>query len=352
MKSPNHRLFRGLSLFFAALLAVHGAADYTTPYLFSTLAGTSSIGSQDGAGAAARFYSPRAVATDAAGNAFIVDQGNHTIRKITTAGLVTTLAGTPGIAGNADGTGAAARFDDPRDIGADAAGNLYVIDAGNHTIRKVTPAGVVTTFAGLAGVTGSQDGAGSSARFNRLSGLAIDSSGTLYVTDVGNHAIRKITSTGTVTTFASVNFAEIRGDLNLTYGAIAVDGAGAVYATRHVGGDTVTHQPGGWGDNYTIFAGSVTRYTPDGTAADLWPTSYTRYFDGRIGNAHVSDLAFDLTGQLVAAVGPRIVRHSFTTGTRTPVAGDGALGGSDGSAGTARCPAGPRPRSQRHALRG
>ena len=132
----------------------------------TTLAGRAgSAGSADGTGSAARFYYPRGVAVDSAGNVYVADTGNHTIRKVTPAGVVTTLAGLAGSSGSADGTGSAARFNYPPGVAVDSAGNVYVADTGNHTIRKVTPAGVVTTLAGLAGSSGSADGTGSAARF-------------------------------------------------------------------------------------------------------------------------------------------------------------------------------------------
>jgi secreted PhoX family phosphatase len=111
-------------------------------------------GNLDGAGAEARFNFPDGVAVDRAGNLYVADTGNSTIRKITAAGVVTTLAGAPGIQGSADGTGADARFASPAGVAVDSAGNLYVAD-GNTTLRKVTPAGVVTTLAGTAGMAGS-----------------------------------------------------------------------------------------------------------------------------------------------------------------------------------------------------
>ena len=118
-------------------------------YTFSTSVGSAgSPGSADGAGAAARCNNPCGVAQDAAGNVYAVEAGNHTIRKMTPAGWVGTLAGAPGLAGSADGTGGAARFRSPQGLAADAAGNVYVADTSNHTIRKITTAGVVTTLAG------------------------------------------------------------------------------------------------------------------------------------------------------------------------------------------------------------
>src|SRR2546427_465488 len=121
---------------------------------------------------------------------------------ITHAGVVTTLAGLAGITGSADGTGSAARFFYSRGVATDSSGNVYVADISNHTIRKITPAGVVTTLAGLAGTYGSDDGTGSAAQFNGPSGVATDSSGNVYVADSSNNTIRKITPAGVVTTLA------------------------------------------------------------------------------------------------------------------------------------------------------
>ena len=156
----------------------------------TTLAGLAgSRDSVDGTGNSARFFEPLGVAADSAGNAYVTD--SLTIRKVTPAGVVTTLAGLPGIQGNADGTGSAARFISPVGVAVDSAGHVYVADTWNHTIRKVTPAGVVTTLAGLAGSSGSADGTGSATRFNYPYGVAVDSAGNVYVTDTQNSAIRK-----------------------------------------------------------------------------------------------------------------------------------------------------------------
>ncbi|HXI11483.1 MAG TPA: NHL repeat-containing protein [Thermoanaerobaculia bacterium] len=171
----------------------------------TTLAGLAfGSGSADGTGSAARFLFPRGVATDSSGNVYVADSDNHTIRKITTAGVVTTLAGLAGNFGSADGTASAARFYDPRGVATDSSGNVYVADTSNSTIRKITPAGVVTTLAGLAAVFGSADGTASAARFGRPEGVATDSSGNVYVADTGNHTIRKITPAGVVTTLAGL----------------------------------------------------------------------------------------------------------------------------------------------------
>ncbi|HZZ18221.1 MAG TPA: hypothetical protein VFE25_02570 [Opitutaceae bacterium] len=171
--------------------------------LVTTFAGTAGVaGSADGTGAAALFSAPWGVAVDASGNIYIADSGNNAVRKITPLGVVTTLAGSAAGPGSADGTGSLAGFHGPHGIAVDAAGNVYVADTGNSTIRKITPAGVVTTLAGAAGMTGSSDGKGTSARFSSPGGIAVDASGTLFVADTGNDTIRSVSPSGAVTTIA------------------------------------------------------------------------------------------------------------------------------------------------------
>ncbi|MBI3039348.1 hypothetical protein HYY75_09935 [bacterium] len=218
----------------------------------TTIAGIPGIsGSGDGIGAESQFYQPSGVAVDNSGNVYVADTSNNTIRKISAAGVVTTLAGLAGNAGSANGTGTAARFNNPLGIAVDGSGNVFVGDNYNHTVRKITSAGVVTTFAGLAGSSGSADGSGSTARFNYPAHLAIDSSGNIYVADKGNHLIRMIDNTGEVISVAGV--AGTSGSVNglgagafflLPYG-VAVDSSGNVWVA-----DTVNHtvrqgQPGG-----------------------------------------------------------------------------------------------------------
>jgi sugar lactone lactonase YvrE len=170
----------------------------------STLAGSpGSFGAGDGTGGGARFYGPEAVAANAVGQLFVADSANSTIRKIV-GNSVSTFAGVAGVSNSFDGTGSNAQFYHPEGIAADLAGNVYVADTWNHTIRKITPAGAVSTLVGLAANFGAADGTNSKARFNRPVGLAVDGNTNLFVADSLNHTIRKITPTGKVTTIAGL----------------------------------------------------------------------------------------------------------------------------------------------------
>ena len=220
------------------------AVRLVTPFgVVTTFAGGGSPipspGFTDGTGTGAQFNSPCGIAFDPSGNLYVADQTNHALRKITSAGVVTTFAGgapsspSPGFI---DGTGTAARFNLPTGVAVDPAGNLYVADQSNHAIRKVTPAGVVTTFAGGAPSSpspGFVDGTGNAARFNLPTALALDAAGNLYVADTGNTAIRKITPAGVVSTLAGTNssgFADGAGSAArfTTPTGVAVDALGDV----------------------------------------------------------------------------------------------------------------------------
>ena len=208
----------------------------TSAGVVTTLAGSAGApGSTDGPGAAARFYVSRGVCVDATGNIYVADSVNQTIRKITSAGVVTTLAGSAGLRGSADGTGNAARFNQPESVCVDGSGNVYVADTYNSTIRKITSAGVVTTLAGSAGVNGGADGTGAAARFNTPGGVCVDGSGNIYVADTYGYTIRKITSAGVVTTLAGTagfsGYADGTGPaarFNQTE-SVCVDGSGNLY---------------------------------------------------------------------------------------------------------------------------
>ena len=170
-------------------------------------------GAVNGARKSARFWNPSDIAIDGAGNLYVADAGNHLVRKITPSGTVSTLAGSAGQAGNTYATGSAARFQDPRVIACDAGGNVYVVDSVWSVIRKITPAGKVTLHAGV-GVVGNVDGTLTTAYFNMISDLAFGPDGSLFVADVGNGNVRKITPAGVVTTWAGplAGAQETRGD--------------------------------------------------------------------------------------------------------------------------------------------
>jgi hypothetical protein len=230
MMSPRLGRF-SLGLLAAAAMAVAASAE---DYAISSFAGTSFVaGSTDGK--PGLFNSPYGVAIDAAKNLYVSDTVNNTIRKVAPDGTVSTLAGSAGLSGSTDGTGSAARFNFPVGIGVDATGNVYVADSKNFTIRKITPAGVVSTFAGAAFQPGSTDGAGSAARFFLPYGLAVDSAGNVYVSEFGNQLIRKITPAGVVSTLAgglqqagSTDGAGAAARFNAPFG-LTVDAAGNLF---------------------------------------------------------------------------------------------------------------------------
>lgn len=279
----------------------------------STLAGTPArVGSTDGTGADARFFEPRGVAVDAAGNLIVADAENNTIRRITPAGEVVTIAGTAGTAGSADGIGAAARFDFPVAVAADAAGNVYVTDTLNHTIRKITPAGQVTTLAGLARTLGSSDGAGGAARFHGPSAVTVDRGGTIYVVDRSNHTIRRITGSGDVTTLAGAP--GIAGAADGVGGAasfrlpeaIAADGAGNLYVTDLA--------------NFT-----VRKITPAGAVTTIAGSAGQRGSSDGVGPAARFSfpwgIAADSDGTLYVADGLSTIRRIAPDGSVTTIAG-------------------------------
>jgi sugar lactone lactonase YvrE len=245
----------------------------------TTLAG-SSLGQSDGQGGAARFFAPAGIHVDAGGIAWIADTGNHLIRRMAADGTVTTFAGVPQVSGDADGGHGAATFYYPEGITGDLAGNLYIADTGNHAIRKIDPAGTVTTLAGGSngsiGKQGDSDGVGGQASFDHPSGIAVDVVGNLYVADMYNNLIRKVTPAGSVSTVAGFSPSDATGQRDgharaarfSSISAIVVTAGGVAYVAdghviRRIGPDgtvdTLAGKPGEAGE--VDGAGSDARFT-------------------------------------------------------------------------------------------
>ncbi len=204
--TARFRLPQGIDVDSAGNVYVADKNDYrirkiTPAGTTSTFAGSGVSGATNATGASAQFSLPYDVAVDASGNLYIADCTR--VRKITPAQVVTTLAGS-GISGTANGTGTGAQFMCASAVDVDSSGNVYVADTDAHQIRKITPAGVTSTLAGST--QGYAEGTGSGAQFNRPSGIAVDpSTGTVYVCDRSNNRIRAVTSTGVTSTFTGGN---------------------------------------------------------------------------------------------------------------------------------------------------
>lgn len=300
------------------------------PSTYYTLAGAvTNSGSADGIGNAARFYRPWSIAVDKAGNAFVADSWNNTIRKVTPSGAVSTVAGLALSAGTNDGISVNARFNQPQGVAVDTNGNLYVGDFYNYTIRKITPDGTVSTLAGLAGSTGSADGTGSVARFNQPAGVAVDNNGNVYVADFHNHTIRKITPAGAVSTLAGLAGSHggadgIGSTARFFYpSGVAVDNAGNVYVAEEYNHTIRTISPGG---SVTTLAG----FPQSGGAAD-GTGSAARF-------SYPEGVAVDTLGNVyVADNGNNTIRKVTPAGVVTTLAGlSGNAGSADGTGSTVR----------------
>ncbi|HYD94148.1 MAG TPA: hypothetical protein VEC01_02390 [Noviherbaspirillum sp.] len=261
----------------------------------------------------ARFRQPLGIARDSAGNLYVADAGNYTIRKIATTGVVTTLAGSAGASGSSDGTGSAARFSALRSIAVDSAGNIYAVD--NNAVRKVSPAGVVTTLAGVAAEPGDADGTGGAARFRQPWGIAVDAAGNAYVADTENAVVRRITPAGVVSTVAGTRGMRGRADGSAATATflgpmgIAVDAAGNLFLTDWYGPPAPNIPEG------STF---IRRIGADGGVSTIAGT-----LNGETGPAAFMDtfaLTTDGSGNVFVAA-MRSVRRVSATGTITTVAG-------------------------------
>ena len=369
------------ALLLGALFFFHAVIGQ--PLIVSTFAGDSGQGSVNGVGPAARFSSPWGVAVDISGNVYIADTGNHVIRKITSGGAVTNLAGLSGVSGSDDGAGSNARFNKPQGIIVDNAGTVYVTDTGNFTIRKITAGGVVTTLAGLAGVSGTNNGTGTTARFAQPEGIGITSSTLIYVADTWNHAIRQVTQAGVVSTFVgtlgtpgAVNGTSTVAQFNQPQG-MAIDSSGNIYVgdtgnqlIRRITSAGVVTTLAGSVTNYGAANGSGTNaffWDPQGVAVDSSGNVYvadsfnntirkvtpggtvTTFAGGAglIGSVNGTNtsarfwqpqgVAVDFSGNVyVADTGNSILRKITAAGAVSTLAGSASIGSADGTALNAR----------------
>ncbi|HSH37505.1 MAG TPA: SMP-30/gluconolactonase/LRE family protein [Chthoniobacterales bacterium] len=273
----------------------HAIRKITPAGEVTTLCGGSGPGSEDGAGRAARFRYPTGIARATDGTLYVADQSNHTVRRVTPDGTVTTLAGKPQEPGATNGNGSNARFSGLQGITVAADGRVYVTDWAS--VRQITAGGDVTTFAGAVGGWGYVDGPRAEARFNTLNGIVAGPDGSLYVADAGNSRIRKISANGVVSTVAGGYPMQFIGDSG------RFDGVGA--AARLSGPEGLA-----LGSDGTLWVaeGVVRKITPEGAVTtlpvgSLFSRDITPNDDGSVipFSSKISDVGFDSAGNLYIA---------------------------------------------------
>ncbi len=322
----------GFRLVLADLSALAAAPAETAPalvagpgdYTFTTFAGQAGVfGTTDGKGPAAKLNDPQALAVDKADNLYFADTWTCLIRKITPAGEVITVAGGPRTKGSVDGPRSVARFNHPRAVAVDTAGNLYVTDTDSFTVRKISPSGVVSTLAGKAGVAGHADGKGEAARFRGLGGVAVSPTGIVYVADYLARAIRQIAPDGTVSTLAG----------NPAENSPKQDGLGSVARFIKPTGLTLGHD----GNLYVseVESGWIRKVTPEGMVTTLAGTGTPGSTDGSASQAQFHDpyaLVLDRAGNLwIVDSGNHTVRKLTPEGVVSTLAGKvGEKGIADG----------------------
>ncbi|WP_460692866.1 NHL repeat-containing protein [Mucilaginibacter puniceus] len=285
-------------------------------WVVTTFAGSGEKKIANGTGTAASFYSPSNITIDAAGNLYVAE--GSLIRKITPAGVVTTIAGSSTTAGYADGIGTAALFQGITGIFSDKAGNIYVADLGNYRIRKVNTNGTVTTIAG-SGAKGTADGTGTAASFTYLAAITLDANDNLYVIDDFTK-IRKVTPSGVVTTL-SVRSATGTGAPYFLLFGLTTDLAGNIYVCD---------------SNNNL----IKKITPDGVASTLAGTANVRGSADGVGTAASFDgpfqVATDAAGNVyVSEAFNNKIRKITPGGVVTTIAGNGMAGATNGSGASA-----------------
>jgi uncharacterized protein (TIGR03437 family) len=329
---PNKALRGGLSL--ARIILLAGVvfafppflcrAQTIAPYTISTVAGNGTSGFSGDAGAAssAQLNTPSAVAVDRGSSLFIADQANQRVRKVASGGTISTLAGN-GTAAYLGDTGIAtsAELHAPYSVALDSSGNVYIADTFNNVVRKVSTAGIITTVAGFGGLGYSGDsGPAIFAAFNRPLGVALDAAGNIYIADTGNNVIRKVSTSGTITTIAGVAFPAYAGDGGLATKAylnapsrVTPDAAGNLYIVD-TGNEVIRKVDS---------AGIITTIAGDGTcgySGDFGPASSARLCRPR-------DLVVDSSGNLfIADSFNSRIRRVGADGIITTIAGNGVFG--------------------------
>ena len=301
--------------------------------IITTVAGNGTAGySGNGESAiTAEFNHPDVVKFDHIGNMYIADEHNHVIRKINTSGIITTVAGTSAAGYSGDGGPATnAELSYPSDIAFDASGNLYITEFGNNIIRKVTTFGIITTIAGTGGIGSSGDGGpATSAQLNDPFGIIFDNDGNIYFSDDGNNKVRKITSSGIITTYVGTGVDGYTGDNGP---ATAAEIGGPGYLSIGPLGDLfiadyynhVIRKVNSLGIITTVAGTGTNASTGDGgpaTAASL-NSPFAMLFDSN-GNMYISDrLAY-------------VIRKVNTSGIITSIAGTSGISGYGGDGGPA-----------------
>ncbi len=318
----------------SALVVAPCLGQVQTPsYTISTYAGNGTAGFSGDAGAAAsaQINFAMGLAVDSAGNLYIADQLNARVRKVTRDGVIQTIAGTGTLAHSGDGgTALNGGLGYPCGVTVDSAGNYYIAETAANIVRKVSTTGTITTYAGNGGQGYVGDGGkATDAALNGPLGLLVDPAGNLYISELANNVVRKVTPDGTISTFAGNGTGSYFGDggpasnagLNMPEG-LAIDAAGNIYI-----GDTLNHR--------------VRKVTPDGTITTVAGNSSTRGFAGDGGPAVNATLnypygvAVDKSGNLyIADLGNNRVRMVTTNGVIRTIAGNGKFGdqGDGGSA--------------------
>lgn len=320
-----------------SLLLIGGLLNFATfvfgqSYSFTTLAGLASQGSADGPATNAQFFAPQDVWVDAQSNVFVADSDNDTIREITPDGTVATIAGQAGSPGYADATGTNALFFLPKSLTGDASGNLYVADTFNEVVRKLTRSGsiwVVSTLAGQPDNAGYAEGATNNAQFSSPSGITVDAAGNVYVTDQGNDLIRKITPAGLVSTIAgqlgedtSLDGTNRNAEFARPLG-LAIDHGTNLYVTD--GDNTIRRmQPQGTNWVVTTIAGQPDVYGstdalgtnalfsgPDGIAVD----AQTNVYVADAYNETVRRLTLVVTNWMVSTIAGAVGTQGYADGT-------------------------------------